>query len=228
MRTYLIIACLLSASVAGAQRIVEKSIAWQPGQTVSLELKYARDIQINTWERNEVSVRASVSINDNTQNEAWSMTTDASANQIRVATDLEPPQEEYSGDCPGSSYHLDEGRYCSLIVYEIYLPEDASLQVETLGGDITLRGVRTPVFAKSLSGWVDADWSAQRGATVSMKSVTGEVYTNLDLGLNESAEASRQRTSPVGWEIEGTVAGGGVSVHLESVSNDVYFRRVGS
>ena len=67
MRTYLIIACLLSASIAEAQRIVEKSIAWQPGQAVALELKYARDIQINTWERDEVSVRVSVSINDNTK-----------------------------------------------------------------------------------------------------------------------------------------------------------------
>ena len=228
MRTYLFTFCLLSASVAGAQRIVEKSIVWQPGQAVVLELKYARDIQINTWERDEVSMRASVSINDNTKNEAWSMTTDASANQIRVATDLEPPQEDYPGDCPGGSYHLDKGRYCSLIVYEIYLPRAASLRVETLGGDITLRGIQTPVFAKSLSGWVDADWSEQQGATVNMKSVTGEVYTDLDLALDEATEAERRRRSPVGWEIEGKVAGGGVEVHLESVSNDVYFRRVGS
>ena len=156
------------------------------------------------------------------------MTTDASANQIRIATDLEPPQEEYPGDCPGGSYHLDKGRYCSLIVYEIYLPQAASLRVETLGGDITLRGVQASVFAKSLSGWVDADWPEQQGATATMKSVTGEVYTNLDLELDEAAEAERRRKSPVGWEIEGTVAGGGVSVHLESVSNDIYFRRVGS
>ena len=228
MRIYLFTFCLLSASVAGAQRITEKNIVWQSGQAVVLELKYARDIQINTWERDEVSVRASVSINNNTQNEAWSMTSNTSANQIRVATDLEPPQEDYPGDCPGGSYHLDKGRYCSLIVYEIYLPEGASLRVETLGGDITLRGIQTPVFAKSLSGWVDADWSAQQGATATMKSVTGEVYTNLDLELDEAAEAERRRRSPVGWEIEGTVAGGGVEVHLESVSNDVYFRRAGS
>ena len=228
MKTYLFIFCLLSANVAQAQRIVEKTIAWQPGQAVVLDLKYARTIRINTGERDEVSVRVSVSINDNTQNNAWSLTTDATTDQIRVVSHLDPPQGDYSGDCPGGSYHRDEGRSCSLIDYEIDLPRAASLGVETLGGDITLRGGQAPVFAKSLSGWVDADWPTQQGATVSMKSVTGEVYTNLDLELNKAAEAGRHRRSPVGWKIEGTVAGGGASVHLESVSNDVYFRRVGS
>ena len=183
MKTYLFIFCLLSASVAQAQRIVEKRIAWQPGQEVLLDLKYARTIRINTGERNEVSVRVSVSVNDNVQNEAWSMTTDVATDQIRVVSHLDPPQEDYSGDCPGSSYHRDEGRYCSLIIYEIDLPRAAALRVETLGGDITLRGVQATVFAKSLSGWVDADWPTQQGATVSMKSVTGEVYTNLDLAI---------------------------------------------
>ncbi len=126
MRTYLIVAFLLSASVAQAQRIVEKTTAWQPGQEVLLDLKYARTIRINTGERDEVSVRVSVSVNDNTQNEAWSMTTDVATDQIRVVSHLDPPQGDYSGDCPGSSYHLYEGRYCSLIDYEIDLPRAAS------------------------------------------------------------------------------------------------------
>lgn len=210
MKTYFIVLGLLGASTAIAQRLEEKSIAWQPGQAVSLDLKYAREIQITTWERDEVSLRVSVSINDDTKNDAWSMTTNT------------------TDDCPGHSYHLGKGRYCSLIVYEIYLPRAAALRVETLGGNITLRGLQAPVYAKSLSGFVDADWSAQRGATVTMKSITGEVYTNLDLGLNEAGEVERYRESPVGWEIEGEVDGGGVPVQLESISDDVYFRRAGS
>ena len=227
MKTYLILLCLLGGSTAGAQRLEEKSVAWQPGQEIRLDLKYAREIQINTWEQNELSVRASVSINDDTKNDAWSMTTEATADEIRVVSDIKPPGGEYPGDCEGQSYHSDNGRYCSLIIYEIYLPQTAALRVETLGGNITLRGGQASVYAKSLSGFVDADWSARQGATVTMKSVTGEVYTNLNLELDEAAEAARHRASPVGWETEGTVSGGGVPVQLESVSNDVYFRGAG-
>lgn len=228
MKNYLIILVLLNASSAIAQRLEEKSVPWQAGQAVSLDLKYAREIQITTWERDEVSLRVSVSINDDTENDAWSITTNSTKDQIRVVSDLETPEGKYSGDCPGQGYQMSEGRYCSLIVYEIYLPQAAALRVETLGGNITLRGMQAEVFAKSLSGFVDADWSAQRGASVVMKSITGEVYTDLDLGLDGAAEAERHQGSPVGWEIEGKVSGGGVSVQLESISDDVYFRRAGS
>ena len=228
MKILLTILSLLLASTVEAQRAYEERITWQPSQAVSLDLKYARDIQISTWERDEVLIQASVSINDDAANDAWRINIDTTTEQIRIVTDLEPPQKKYSGGCSGHSYHVDEGRYCSLIVYEIYLPRAASLRVETLGGNITLRGIRAPVFAKSLSGFVDADWSAQQGATVTMKSVTGEVYTDLDLGLNEADQKNQQRKSPVGWKIEGRVGDGGPSVQLESISNDIFFRQAGS
>ena len=80
---------------------------------------------------------------------------------------------------------------------------------------------------QALSGVVDVDLLAQQGATVSMKSTTGEVYTNLDLLIDE-ADSEKNRRSPVGWEIEATIAGGGSKVELESISGDVYFRRAGS
>ena len=94
MKIYLILLCLLGASTAGAQRLEEKSIAWQPGQEVRLDLKYAREIRINAWEQNELSVRASVSINDDTKNDAWSMTTEATADEIRVVSHIKPPGPE--------------------------------------------------------------------------------------------------------------------------------------
>ncbi|MEQ9441987.1 MAG: hypothetical protein RIG62_23305 [Cyclobacteriaceae bacterium] len=228
MKTYLVVVCLLSTGISWAQRIEEKNIPWESGEEVYLELKYARAIEIKIWDQDEVSVRASVTLNDNQQNDAWSMSAERTSTQIRVTTALEDPEEKYRGDCDGSNYQMDGYSYCSLIFYEIYLPSEAPLHVETLGGNITIQGATAPIFAKSLSGFVDVDWMAQQGADVTMKSITGEVYSNLELALDESAERERHRSSPVGWEIEGTVAGGGIQVKLESISNDVYFRRAGS
>nr|WKN35815.1 hypothetical protein K4G66_25945 [Tunicatimonas sp. TK19036] len=228
MKYYLVIFCLFSYSIGWAQRLEEESTPWQSGQEVYLELKYANTIEIKTWDRDELSVRASVTINDNTQNDVWSMTTENTATQIRVISDIEEPQTLYEGDCEGRNYHVNGRSYCSFIVYEVFVPAKAPLHVETLGGDITIQGAQAPVYAKSLSGFVDVDWPGQQGATVTMKSITGEVYSNLELALDDSSRRERHRSSPVGWEIEGTVAGGGIKVQLESISNDIYFRRAGS
>ena len=207
MKIYLVVLCLLSAGISRAQRLEEKSIPWQAGQAIQLDLKYAHDIQVHTRDQHDLSVRVSITLNDNTRNEAWSMATETTADRIRVTSDIEEPQESYEDPCEGRNYHLDGHSYCSLIVYDIYVPEAASLHVETLGGDITIQGAQAPVYAKSLSGFVDVDWSARQGATVSMKSITGEVYSNLDLALEEPFDPKHPRRSPVGWEIEGTVAG---------------------
>lgn len=201
---------------------------WMSGQEVALDLKYAREIQIKTWDRDEVSVRVSVNLNDNSANDAWSLLTEISADQILMNSDIEIPEGHYRGSCSGSNHYRDDNSFCSLIVYDIYVPAGAALRVETLGGNITTEGISSPIYAKSLSGFVDTDWPAQEGATVTMKSITGEVYTNLDLEMDDAKGEDRHRRSPVGWEIEATVAGGGSQVQLESISNDVYFRKAGS
>ncbi|WKN42892.1 hypothetical protein [Tunicatimonas pelagia] len=227
MKLLLIILLLFVYQDILAQRLEERTIIWQPGQDIELDLKYAQNIQIKTWDKPEVSLRISVSINNDELNDAWSLQTTTDEEKVRVTSDLEKPDGYYQGDCSGSDYQMGENSFCSLIVYDIYLPQEATLRVETLGGDITIQGVTAPVYAKSLSGFVDADWPAQQGATVSMKSITGEVYTNLDLAIDESDKRENRR-SPIGWEIDATVAGGGKKVELESISNDVYFRRAGS
>ncbi|MEM9671758.1 MAG: hypothetical protein AAF992_04140 [Bacteroidota bacterium] len=227
MKSLAIILLITVVQNTWAQRVEEKTINWQKGQEVRLDFKYAQEIQIKTWDKSEVSVRVSVTINNNMLNEAWSITTETSGDQIQVTSDFDQANGHFRGDCNGSNYHSDGNSFCSLIVYDIYIPEAAPLHVETLAGDITIEGTGAAIYAKSLSGFVDADWPAQQGADVTMKSITGEVYTNLDLAIDES-ERRRYRRSPVGWEIEATVAGGGKKVELESISNDVYFRKAGS
>ncbi|MEM9830684.1 MAG: hypothetical protein AAF944_08595 [Bacteroidota bacterium] len=210
-----------------AQRLEEQTIPWQPGQEIALELKYAQDIQIKTWDKSEVSLQVSISINNDELNDSWSILSKSTDSQIKVVSDIDFSDGNYCGDCKGRNYSTNNRSVCSQITYNIFVPRSAVLQVETISGDMTVQGVAASLYAKSISGFVDVDWPSQQGATVTMKSVTGEVYTNLDLVIDES-EAEKNRRSPIGWEIEATVAGGGDSIELESISNDVYFRKAGS
>lgn len=218
---------LTISNIGLAQRLEEQSIPWKSGQEIMLNLKYAQDIQIKTWDKPEVALRVSISINNDELNDSWNSTTTTTDSRIQVLSDIDFPDGNYCGDCSGRNYSTNNRSVCSQIEYSIFVPSSAALRVETLSGNMTIKGVTSPLYAKSLSGFVDVDWLARQGATISMKSTTGEVYTNLDLLIDESS-SEKNRRSPVGWEIEATVAGGGNKVELESISNDVYFRRAGS
>jgi hypothetical protein len=64
MRTIFIWLCCIIATGAAAQTVVNKSYPVKPGQTVELEFDYPKVIRVSTWDKNEVSVTAKVSIND--------------------------------------------------------------------------------------------------------------------------------------------------------------------
>jgi hypothetical protein len=65
------------------------------------------------------------------------------------------------------------------------------------------------------------NWPANKGASVSMKSITGELYSDLDINYT-----NKSKSIPiVGYLLKGTLNGGGPTVYLESISNDIYLRK---
>jgi hypothetical protein len=110
---------------------------------------------------------------------------------------------------------------CSEINYRVYLPRQAKLKLETINGNIDIEGATATVQAKTISGYVDMSWPKAKGANVAMKTITGEVYSDLNIDFKNK----KQKDPIVGYLLEGTFNGGGPVVRLESISNNVYFRK---
>lgn len=120
------------------------------------------------------------------------------------------------------------------------------IEVESKTGDIRLANVTGPVIASSVSGdaeidfaqlsqvnptsislvsgFIDITISADTEANFNLSSVSGEVYTDLDISLEGSENNSMSRLGG-GGQITGTLNGGGVEVGLKSISGDIYLRR---
>lgn len=230
MKTTLLIACLgVLIGPAFAQKIIEKKLPYKPGQRVNLNFRFADNIQIRYSDSPEVSVRIEVTINSGKLNDALLVTTESTNDEITVATDYDKElmKQGKAEDCPDArrsswSNSRDGVRYylCSTINYQVSLPRQAKLQVETISGNIDIQGASEAVAAKSISGFVDVSWPKAKGAKVAMKTVTGEVYTDVPIEFT----GKRQKHPIVGYPLEGTVNGGGPEVRLESVSNDIYLR----
>ncbi|UFH54011.1 DUF4097 family beta strand repeat-containing protein [Spirosoma sp. KNUC1025] len=215
---------------AFAQKIIEKSLPVTAGQLVNLNLKFADSIQVRYWDKPNVSVRIAVTINSGKLNDALTVTTGSTDKEVSVKTDFDKEliKQGKDADCPDKRYHSmhtdrDGKGYtiCSEINYQVFVPRQAQLKVETINGNIDIQGANGPVFAKTISGYVDMSWPKSKGVNLAMQTITGEVYSDLDIDF----KTKKEKNPIVGYLLEGTVNGGGPNVRLESISNNVYLRR---
>lgn len=241
----LLLVCAVSgAQQATAQKIIEKSANLAAGQRVYLNLKHASNIRIRSGASGKMTLKATVSINQNKLNEALLLTQEQSGEEVKFNSDFDKEMLRNSqpGDCPnGGSYYGDtysttinngkvvaghdrDGRtvnqVCADIQYEITVPADVALRVSTISGNIDIAGLTGAIEAKSISGFVDVTWPPTKGADVSLKTITGEVYTDQDVAFS-----NRKDNPIVGYQLRGKLKDSGPVVKLESISNDVYFRK---
>lgn len=231
MKPILFLVLSLVTNTAFSQKIIEKKFPWSSAQTANLNLKFADSIQVRYWDKAEVSVRIAVVINSDRLNDALTVESGSTGDEITLKTDFDKEllKKGKVEDCPGEKHtwrteHNGADYYvCSKINYQVYLPRNAKLKLETINGNIDIKGSSAPVFAKTISGYVDFSWPKSKGANLAMKTITGEVYTDLDIDL----KTKKQKNPIVGYLLEGTVNGGGTDVRLESISNNVYLRKEG-
>ncbi|MDQ3291803.1 MAG: hypothetical protein M3Q05_10990, partial [Bacteroidota bacterium] len=208
----------------------EKTLPAAANQEIDLQLKFGNNIKITAWDKPEVYVKVTYNINSGRLNDALLLDFNSGPDGPKVKVDFnqELLKTGRAEDCPDtqngrnhSSYNGQSYFTCSQIDYEIRVPRANSLVVNTINGDIELRGLTGSVNAKSISGFVDMNWPDKKGATVSLKTITGEVYSDMDIAFT-----NKQKEIPmVGYQLKGNLNGGGNQVKLETISNNVYFRR---
>jgi hypothetical protein len=210
MTRFLLAALLLLGGLrpALAQRLVTQTASLAAGQGVFLDLKYAHNIRVRPGA--SLSVQAKVSINNDAQNDLYSLTIDKSSAELSVVEKLDEDQlrqSHYDGPCEGGSrnnsgggvhggytrssktgglrptlsYSKGEYSYCAKIEYEVTVPAGTPLRITTLTGDVDLSGLSGAITAKTVSG--DLLLSALSGP-VNVRSVSGDVKLN---GLSGSA-----------------------------------------
>ncbi|MBA4853862.1 hypothetical protein [Emticicia sp. BO119] len=225
----LLLTLALCHSLSFAQKIVEKHLPFSAGQSVDLNLRFANDIKVQYWDKPEVYVKIAVEINGGRLNDALMVDSKNNSNQISLKTDYDKEliKKGRPEDCPDtkdgrSSWGSNNERYyvCSTINYEVYLPKKAEVSLETINGNIWISSINSDLTAKTISGFVEVNWPKGKGGNIGMKTITGEVYSDLDIKFKNK----RERNPIVGYLLEGTVYGGGPEVRLESISNNVYVR----
>ncbi len=211
--------------VLGQPEKIERTFSWSADKKLEMNLKFAEEILIEGWDKNEVEFKASVEIAGGLGNEYHEINFEETGNRVIVWSNLEDRNWKNLryADCEKEQmfWSGDHGRVCMEVYYSIKVPRSALIELETITGDIEIKGFSGDIRAKSISGFVDLSWNQQTGATLAMKTVTGELYSNLDIDFT----TPRKEAPYVGYEMKGLIAGGGPRINLQSVSNDIFLRR---
>ena len=191
-----------------AQKIIEKHISFSGKNALTLKIQIADSIKIQTWDKSEVYVKASVNVNENKDNEAYLTSFDDSGNTVVVDARFR------------DNYFRGKNNCCnqSIIYWEVYMPVKTKFSVETINADITITGLTTEMKVKSISGYIDLSVPANKQADLNFSTISGRMYSNLNL-----TPAGTHSGIPL--KISEKLNNGGDPITLETISGDIFFRK---
>jgi hypothetical protein len=205
--TMLVVAWLCCASIK-AQQIIEKHMEFSGKESVALKIQIADSIKILTWNKNEVYVKASVNINENKDNEAYSTSFDESDHAVTVNAKFR------------DNYFKGKNNCCNKadIFWQVFIPEKARFSVETINANVTVTGQTKEMKIKSISGYIDLSVPSNKEADLDFSTISGTMYSDLELTLN-------QKHNSVPSRITEKINNGGPLIKLETISGDIFFRK---
>ena len=209
MKTYTILVVMwLCFSSLQAQQIIEKHIDFSGKESVSLKIQIADSINLQTWNKNEVYVKASVNINENKDNEAYVTSFEEAGNTVVVNAKFKDKYFKGKNNCCNNTD----------IYWQIFIPEKSKFSIETINADITITGQTRAMNIKSISGYIDLAVPASKQADLDFSTISGRMYSNLELALNKPHNG-------VPLKIAEKLNNGGDQIKLETISGDIFFRK---
>lgn len=218
----LIIACIgVVTSFSFCQnttKATEQSFKLPVSRQVDLNLKFASTIKVSSWSRNELGLKTIITASNDDLRKIHEMEVkEGSVLEIETGYAMEDMKKQ-DYHCWSCNEDRDENCKCLEVSYEIQLPENAELKLETISGDIEIKGFEGKTQAKTISGYVDLGLHSGANRDLSFKSVTGEIYTDFEVALDKDS-------SPWSKKLNASLNGGGDLISLETVSGDIFFRK---
>jgi len=205
--TILIVVWLCFAPVE-AQQIIEKHMDFSGKESLTLKIQIADSIDIQTWNKNEVYIKASVNINENKDNEAYLTSFDESGSSLTVNAKFRDKYFNGKNNCCNKTD----------IFWQVFMPEKTKFSVETINADITITGQTREMRVKSISGSIDLSVPVNKQAFLEFSTISGRMYSNHEIALNKLH-------SGIPLKISEKLNNGGDPINLETISGDIYFRK---
>lgn len=222
MQQLLILFLILLSAKAPAQEPISKTLPWQQGKEIKLDLPFGDSILVKSWNKAEVKVLATVRINGEEKHEAYWLEAEDKGDVLSFKSGLhEDKLTAMEDDYRNNVSYFDGKRVKLEISYQVYAPASAALKLETISADVILEPWKASLDVRSISGDIDLHWKEKKAASFELKTISGDIYTDLE-SLNYP-ENARQKN--VGIDMDASILAGGPEIELETISSNIYLRR---
>ncbi|WP_299162562.1 DUF4097 family beta strand repeat-containing protein [uncultured Tenacibaculum sp.] len=242
-RILFFIGLLLTFSNLAAQKKITKNIKASGINEVYVHAKFADKIEVKNWNKNEVSVQATVNINDNKDNNYFSLKEDKIGTTYTIKSNYGELFKKHKkgvtithngNGCNGYNHCTNHNEM--KISYIIYAPKNMKLKIKSISGsvdaltyngkltldlisgNITVKKHSKNMNLKTISGDIDVVVS---DAEFKAETLTGTVYSDLDIDFNKN-----RKKSYGSQKIYGTVKNGTASLKLKTISGDIFLRKI--
>jgi len=233
-------ACL-PVGTASAQTDINKTIPVTKGQTLRMQFDYPSPVKISTWDKNEISITGSVSINGGESDDAFELDVKTSSNTIfiknRIKNMEDIPQRitVHDGDTKivfrnkseWKKYQEEHGKSNNVnmgidmeIELVIKVPRNMETNLECTYGIVEVREFTGPLSVQATYGGVDASLIEKNVGELVAETNYGNIYSNLDINVNKD----NAREEDFHTLVRAT-PGTGPSYRFESPYGNVYLRK---
>lgn len=201
----------------------EQRFNWSNHQTADINLKFASNIKVSSWNKSELYIKTIITYEDKEHLKIHQMDVQEQGSKLMITADYVKDffkGKKYNcwGGCDQADQNENQDCICFKLEFEIMMPKNAKVKLETISGNIELQDLDGPLDAKSISGFIDLGLKPSTSSNLSFKSVTGEIYTDFDIDLDKNSSAFSKK-------LNAALNGGGPVIALETVSGDIFFRK---
>ncbi len=164
-----------------AQKIIEKNIDYTD-QIIDVEVKFASDIEVKTWDRPTVYFKADISTKDEKYLELYTLNVKKSVGFISISSDTKAIFKAFHDEW--NSNRSDDKRYYHTsdmyeFDYVLYVPKNATFTVTSINGDLRAEVIEGDFTADLINGNIDIK---KYKGNLDLKTINGEI----DLFLSNS------------------------------------------
>lgn len=243
MKTILSLLWIAFVQIAVAQTVVTKTAAVQSGQKIVLHFDYPELVRITTWDKNEVSVQASVSINGGENDDAFELQSSTSGNVITIKNEIKNMKglphritimdgtqkmtfrnkeelRKYEQANGRTSHDMMSNGVDMDIQIEIKVPRNTETLLESVYGMVEVKNFAGPITVDATYGGVDASLLEKTTGELIAETNYGEIYTNLDIKFGNEKNKMEDFHTYVSAK-----PGAGPRYDFESKYGNVYLRK---
>ena len=194
-----------------AQTKIDKSIPVSSGKKITMHFDYPKLIRVSTWDKNEISIQGTASINFGENDDAFVLENSEKDNVIDVRSQIRDLKnlpkrytivredgqkvmfkdksefKKYSAENGGHYNSMSTGPDID-IELEIKVPRNMETRVESVYGMVEIRNFTGPLTVDATYGGVDASVLERTTGELVAETNYGQIYSNLDLKFTDGKD----------------------------------------